>query len=55
MKINQESSEQYVPPRIKIMTVSTNSHILSGSYDVFGWDTGSSGIGDMSDEEEWWN
>ena len=48
MKINQESSGRYVPPRVKMVEISTRSHILTVSQ----WQEGShSESGDMNDGE----
>ena len=55
MKIYQESSEQYVPPRSKIVMISTRSHIMQVSNPVGQWQEGSHTVGgDMDDENGEW-
>ena len=52
MKMNQESSEQYIPPRSIVMMISTKSHILQVSNQVGQWNEGSHTLGgDMGDDE----
>ena len=53
MKINQESNERYVPPRVKMVEISTRSHILSVSDPVSQWESGSSSESDMDEEGGW--
>ena len=55
MKIYQESSEQYVPPKSKVMMICTSTHIMQLSNQVGQWNDGSHTVGGDMDEEngEW--
>ena len=52
MKTNQESSEQYVPPKSKVIMLCTKHQIMQVSNQVGQWQEGShSEGGDMNDGE----
>ena len=52
MKMNQEPSGRYVPPRSKIVMISTRSHIMQVSNPVGQWNDGSHTEGGDMDEGE---
>ncbi|MCQ2051577.1 MAG: hypothetical protein MJY74_05175 [Bacteroidaceae bacterium] len=55
MKMNQEPSGRYVPPRSKIVMICTCTHILQVSNQVGLWNDGShTQGGDMNDENGGW-
>lgn len=53
METIQESNERYIPPRVKMVEISTRSHILSVSDPVSQWESGSSSESDMDKEGGW--
>ena len=55
MKIYQESSEQYVPPRSIVIMLCTKHQIMQVSNPVGQWQEGSHTVGgDMDDENGGW-
>ena len=51
MKINQESNEQYVPPRSIVMMLCTKHQIMQVSNQVGQWQEGSRTEDDMNEME----